>query len=308
MQVRIWLTLNILKPGVYIPIWNITHTEVIWVLEIYKQPTVLHEAILEGQRLIWTIALFGGLLLFISLFSIFLRANRIMKKQSKKLIESESLSMIGETASAVAHSMRNPLASIRASAELTLSDDLEGAIESAQDIINETDRLDRWARDLLEFSQAGSIQTYLINVYDLLNHVIKEHNNMINTAGIVLSTEMSSKTLMIKAETAPLEQAIGNLIVNAIEAMPSGGQLTISAEELKTKHSIQIKISDTGVGLPKKMLKQLFKPFVTNKSNGTGLGLPLSRRLIERYHGTLNIVSTQNKGFTAIIILPAGKN
>lgn len=294
--------------GVYIPVWNSRHSEVIWVIEIYKQPEDLHAAILDGQKLVWIIALLGTVLLFVFLFGIFMRANRIMIKQSNKLIESESLSMIGETASAVAHSMRNPLASIRASAELTLHDDLEGARESANDIISETDRLERWARELLNFSRVGSNDVYPVKLNKLLNNVIEQHMKMIKNTGISLVLDLNEKDLMIKADIIPLEQTIGSLIVNAVEAMPSGGQLSISTKKLTASKSIQIQITDTGTGLSENIKKQLFKPFFTSKTNGSGLGLALSRRLIEHYHGSLSVENSQDKGVTATIILPAHRN
>ena len=294
--------------GVYIPVWDYQHSEVLYVIEIYKQPEDLHKAILAGQKLVWIIALLGAVLIFVFLFGIFMRANKIMIKQSNKLIESESLSMIGETASAVAHSMRNPLASIRASAELTLVDDLEGARESASDIINETDRLERWARELLNFSHIGSNQVYSVELNKLLNNVIEQHMKMIKNADILLTLDINKKSLMVKADTAPLEQTIGSLIVNAVEAMPSGGELSISATKLNTDNSIQIQVKDTGAGLTDDVKKQLFKPFFTSKAHGSGLGLALSRRLIEHYHGSLNIENSRDKGVIATIILPAFRN
>jgi len=294
----------------YIPVWNAEHNEVVGAVEIYKQPRVLHDAIVEGQRLVWGIALLGALVLFLSLFEIFKRASRIMAEQHARLTETETLGMIGETASAVAHAMRNPLASIRASAELTLSDDLAGAQESAHDIIDETDRLDHWARELLEFSHIDDNGTGLrrVDISALLRGVISDHQPMLDQANISIDARLDDQDLWVDANATPLRQVFGNLIVNAIEAMSPGGRLTITARRTggrsTRKAGVEVRLSDTGPGLSDKAAARLFKPFATTKPNGTGLGLPLARRLVARYHGSLNIDSVAGRGLTAIVRLP----
>lgn len=288
----------------YIPVWD-SQSQVVGVVELYKNPRMLHDAILEGQRLVWGIALLGAVLLFISLFWIIIRASRIMARQQAKLVESESLSMIGETASAVAHAMRNALASIRASAELTLEDDLAGARESAQDIINESDRLNGWASDLLQFSGDGGEVLQVIDIDKLLNDVIEEHQGVMTKANIVLHTALGNTNLLVKANYAPLSQVFGNLIMNAIQAMGNGGALFISVyhqnDDLDT---ICIDFSDTGPGLSAQIKDKLFKPFATTKPTGTGLGLALSRRILKRYEGTVTVDSKQGGGAIASITLP----
>lgn len=289
----------------YIPVRD-NNNQVVGVVELYKSPRMLHNAIIEGQILVWSIALLGALVLFLSLFWIIIRANRIMTLQQTKLVESESLSMIGETASAVAHSMRNALASIRASAELTLQDDLEGARESAQDIINESDRLNGWASDLLQFSGNGGDAFQIVDIRQLLNNVIEEHQSVMAKENIILQTALSETDLRVQANTAPLSQVFGNLIMNAIEAMNGGGTLIITAyPKAGDPHYICIDFSDTGSGLSEQIEGQLFKPFATTKPQGTGLGLALSRRILGRYEGNVTVDNKQeNNGVIARVTLP----
>ena len=289
----------------YIPVWNADHSKVVGSLELYKLPRILHEAIVEGRFLVWGIAIFGAAVLFASLFWIVIRANSIIQKQQSQLVESESLSMIGETASAVAHAMRNALASIRASAELTLEDDLEGARESASDIISESDRLNRWATELLRFSGDGGDKLHAINIVDLLNEVIHEHQLVLTKEKVSLITDFKGKALMVEASEAPLSQVFGNLIMNAIEAMDGDGELTIKAYQLTEDPSIlQLEFIDNGCGLSSEIIGQLFKPFATTKPTGTGLGLALTRRLLSRFDGQVSIHSGKGKGVTAKIMLP----
>jgi signal transduction histidine kinase len=289
----------------YIPVWNGTRSQVTGVIELYKQPRILHEAIEEGRYLVWSIALLGAILLYASLFWIVFRGDKIINRQKTLLVESESLSMIGETASAVAHAMRNSLASIRASAELTMDDDLDGARESATDIMNEADRLNRWAGELLKFSEDGGDKLIVINIVDLLEEVINEHRGVMKKEGVVLKTEFRDPNLLVEASTAPLSQVFGNLIMNAIEAMQDGGDLNIRVFSDQTDGSaVWIEIIDTGSGLSDEIIGQLFKPFATTKATGTGLGLALTRRLLNRYDGTVSIHSGSGRGVTARVILP----
>lgn len=289
----------------YIPVWNSARSRVVGCIELYKQPRILHQAIVEGRYLVWGIALLGALLLFSTLFWIVFRGDKIIQKQQARLVESESLSMIGETASAVAHAMRNSLASIRASAELTLDDDLEGARESAQDIINESDRLTRWASELLKFSGDGGEKPSTINIRELLEEVIEEHRGVMKKQEVFLKTDFDDSSLLVEANSAPLTQVFGNLIMNAIEAMGDGGDLVVRAfPDNSESPAVWVEIIDSGCGLSSEIIDRLFKPFATTKPTGTGLGLALSRRLLSRYDGTVSIHSGPDKGVTARVILP----
>lgn len=288
----------------YIPIWNGDGSAVVGAVELYKLPRVLHQSIIEGQRLIWISALTGGLLLFTSLYWIVKRASRVMETQQQRLIETKSLSMIGETASAVAHAMRNPLASIRACAELTLTDDLEGARESAMDIISEADRLDRWARELLQFSVTNPEAPEQLDINDLVRAVLKEHEETLNRSAITLHLSMAEVQLPVHAHLAPLSQVFGNLIMNAVEAMGEHGELTITTTLDSRRNNVVVSLKDNGPGLSKEIKDKLFQPFATTKHTGTGLGLALSRHLVEHYDGILEIKSEPGRGVTVTVCLP----
>ena len=293
----------------YIPVWNSDFSQVLGSIELYKQPRVLHEAIMQGRLLVWSISLIGAAVLFTTLFGIVWRASRTIRAQQARLVERESLSMIGETASAVAHAMRNALASIRASAELTLDDDLEGARESARDIMNESDRLNRWAGELLKFSGDDSSEGQEIELAELLAEVIEEHRLVLHKAQIELHTHYGEGRFRVRANSAQLSQVFGNLIMNAIEAMEEGGKLTVRLylADIEAR-AVRVDIIDTGPGLSQDIIGQLFKPFATTKPNGTGLGLALTRRMLSRYNGSIVILSEPGLGVTARVELPMLRN
>lgn len=294
---------------IYVPVRNVAGDRVVGVVELYKEPKALHQSIIEAVELVWIIALISAAVLYAALYWIVKRAGQVIDDQNRQLVETESLSMIGETASAVAHAMRNPLASIRASAELTLSDDIDGARESARDIIGETDRLERWARDLLRFSRAGSEYGHgSADVVTLLNEQVAEHRATLDRANVSVDSELAAGPLRVDVDPVPLAQVLGSLFVNAIEAMPSGGRITLSAGPYPTDaRRVQVTISDTGGGLPAAMEGRLFKPFATTKPNGTGLGLALAKRLVQYYDGQLVLNNLSSEGLSATLVLPRAR-
>jgi len=288
----------------YIPVWNQDHSEVVGAVELYRVPRMLHQSIIEGQRLIWIGALTGGLLLFISLYWIVKRASRVMESQQQRLLEAKSFSVIGQTASAITHAMRNPLSSIRACAELSLTDDLEGVRESALDIMGETDRLDRWARELLHFSVTNNDSPENLDVNQLIETVLKEHEPALRRTATTLHLDLTEKPLPLAANFTPLSQVFGNLIMNAIEAMGQHGELTISTAIDSHRRQIVTSFSDNGPGISEEIKDKLFQPFATTKSTGTGLGLALSRHLVEHYNGRLEVSTMPGQGVTVTVYLP----
>ena len=289
----------------YIPVWDRDHRKVVGTVELYRVPRMLHQSIVEAQRFVWFGALTGGLLLFLSLYWIVKRAAAVMENQQRRLIEAESFSVIGQTASAITHAMRNPLSSIRACAELSLTDDLEGVRESARDIIDETDRLDQWARDLLLFSVTNIETPEHLDINRLIQTVVREHEQALKRSSISLRLDLAEGPLTVEANFIPLSQVLGNLIINAIEAMAEHGELTITTCFDASRENAIVRIADNGPGLPAEIMDRLFKPFATTKSTGTGLGLALSRHLVEHYHGTLEIHSEPGQGVTVTVSLPA---
>jgi two-component system sensor histidine kinase AtoS len=200
--------------------------------------------------------------------------------------------------------MRNPLASIRACAELSLTDDLEGVRESAMDIMDETDRLDRWARELLQFSSTNIETPQYLDMNDLVKVVVSEYEPILERAAISLRVKMTESSLPVKANATPLSQVFGNLIMNALEAMDGHGELTIVTVLDSHRNHVIVRFTDNGPGLSKEIQDKLFQPFITTKSTGTGLGLALSRHLVEHYHGNLTIESEPDLGVTVTVSLP----
>jgi two-component system, NtrC family, sensor histidine kinase HydH len=274
------------------------------VVELCRIPVILDQSINEAKRFVWIASITGGLLIFLSLIWIVMRASRVMKNQQQRLIDTSSFLMIGQTASAITHAMRNPLASIRACAELSLTDDMEGVRESAMDIMSETDRLDRWARDLLKFSVAITDTPEIVDVNGLVKMILKDHEPILSRSAISVQLHIAETQLLVVANITPLSQVFGNLIINAVESMVEYGELTVTTSLDSRRGKAVVSIAGNGPGLSEEIKGRLFESFATTKSTGTGLGLALSRHLVEHFDGSLEIISEAGQGVTATVSLP----
>jgi two-component system sensor histidine kinase HydH len=291
----------------YIPIWDQSHERVLGVVELYKLPEALFAAIREGNRQIWISAFLGGLFLYAVLFGIARHANRVIRAQHRDLAASETLAAVGEMASAVAHSIRNPLASIRSSAELALEDDPEHARRSAADIVREADRLHRWVAELLGYLRPDQAPTERIDVNTLVREQLKGFAPALERQHITLSLDAAEGLPGVRAHAPALDQVFNCLVTNAMDAMPEGGQLVVCTRWNEETDRVTVLVHDTGQGLSRESAAGAFQPFTTTKHGGLGVGLSLSRRIVQRYGGSLELENGKHGGATAALALPAVK-
>jgi two-component system, NtrC family, sensor histidine kinase HydH len=286
---------------IYVPIWDEAHKEVLGAAEIYKTPDSLFDAIHEGERLIWIGSVAGGAVLYLALFWIVRRADRIMRSQQARLVSAERLAAIGEMASAVAHAIRNPLASIRSSAELALDGGAKDFREPAEDIMAEVDRVEDWVRELLTYSRPieGPVQAVDLNA--IAQKSMASYAREIAKRRIAIEAALAPDLPSVRGDASLLGQALNSLIANALDAMNDGGRLTLVSGTAADPHEVELRLSDTGKGMGPDELSRIFRPFYTNKAKGLGLGLPLAKRIIERYGGRLSVQSKAGAGTTIAI-------
>lgn len=236
------------------------------------------------------------------------------KRVEQALQRAEQMKMVGEWATALAHEIKNPLAGIKVSVEV-LRDELNLS-EEDRDILHkaveEIKRIELLLKSLLNFAKPPKPQFAATEINDLLEKTMAfalkhpSHAADSNTAVKTLK-EFDMHLPVTMADPMQLKQVFLNLFLNGIEAMPAGGQLgvrTIYDTELKT---IEIEISDTGVGIAEEKIDRIFQPFFTTKKKGSGLGLAISRRLIEQHGGEIYVKSHLAKGTQFKIILPLQK-
>ena len=286
----------------YLPLRDKVSNRVIGVAELYRIPTALSQTIARGQLLIWSIGLLSGLMLYLALFWIVRRADATIRSQQSRLVESETLAAVGEMGSAVAHGIRNPLASIRSSAELCLDDRATPQVrESAADIMAQVDRMEKWLRDLLSYAQPDPRTEARVQLDTVIDRVSRQFARDFEKRGIHSQVSLPPALPRVVGDETAFEQVFTSIVVNAMEAMPQGGTVTISARVAPREAGVEVSVRDTGVGISDAQKDRLFTAFQTTKPKGMGLGLALVRRIVRRFGGDVRIESAAGSGTTVLL-------
>lgn len=239
------------------------------------------------------------------------RETQLQQKQVE-LLHAERLAAVGRVSAQVAHEIRNPLSSIGLNVEMLQDQLLEvqfKTVEEAKEakhlltsVLSEVDRLTEITEDYLRLARLPTPVKREEDVKKLLEEVLGFSREELERAGLTVVTELTADALPLAADEGQLRQVFLNLIRNAREAMPSGGTLTIKAAVRKTE--LEVRITDTGTGIAPEVREKLFEPFFTTKQGGTGLGLPLSRQIVEAHGGRIEIESEVGRGTTFILLFP----
>jgi signal transduction histidine kinase len=222
----------------------------------------------------------------------------------EQLVQSEKLASIGEMAAAVAHGIRNPLASLRAAAQVALRHpESPESREHLSVIIDEVDRLDRRVSHLLSFSKPAPYHPLRESVARLIEDLLPSFGEPLRERHVSLELALAPELPDVRVDPMQLEQALVEIVSNALDAMPEGGTLRIAASA--DGDGVAIEVADSGKGIPEKVLPSVCEPFFTTRADGTGLGLAIAKRYVEQNGGQLEIASLAGKGVTVRIRLPA---
>ncbi len=279
----------------YIPLFS-PEGEVAAVVEIYKEPAELMSTMQRAYVLLWTATLLGAAVIYLALFWIVRRAARQLKEQQRLLIENETLVALGEMSSAVAHGLRNPLATIRSSAELALDGDAVPARKNISDIISQVDRLSRWVRELLLYSRPISDEREGVDLNRAVAEVLAAFEQQIERARIEVEWTPVPNAPRVIGHGPLMTQVLNSVVSNAIEAMSKGGRLTVSLAPNLGAGRVVLTISDSGTGMTEQQLAMAFRPFHTTKRTGLGVGLALVKRIMERFDGGVQLDSREQAG------------
>jgi signal transduction histidine kinase len=219
--------------------------------------------------------------------------------------QSSRLKELGEMAAHLAHEIRNPLGGIKGFATLLQQDlvDRPELQQMATHIVEGTDSLNHFVSNILKYTRPFQPQFERINLKSYLEEIrllLQADSSWDHSFSFDLSVE--SLDLMLSIDPALLKSAILNLFVNAMQAMPNGGKISVTVEEVQSE--VMITISDTGVGISQENLDKIFSPFFTTKETGTGLGLAEVQKVIQAHQGSIEVKSELNKGTSFIIKLP----
>lgn len=224
-----------------------------------------------------------------------------------ELVRAEGDAALGRLASVVAHEVRNPLNAIRGCIDyLRLKrpgDEL--VAHHAEIIAAEIETLDAFVGDFLQFTRLQPPVLAAVNVSDLLRSRVALHEAEAESRGIGVELVVESGGCEVRGDPQQLARVFENLARNAFEAMPAGGSLRITVSQDGDR--VAISFADSGVGIPESAAGRLFTPFFTTKPNGTGLGLPICRRIVELHGGTIGSTSRAGEGSTFCVTLPASR-
>ena len=227
-----------------------------------------------------------------------------------ELVRGERLAALGELAAVVAHEVRNPLGVIyNAMASLRRLLKPEGEAEVLFSFVREeAERLDSIVSDLLDFARPREAELRRHSPDTLISAAVRAVEGTCQIARVQLSVELPRELPQVMVDERMMRQALMNLLLNAVQAMPRGGQLSISAAE-EPRHAppaLRIDIVDSGPGIPAELAEKVFQPFFTTKATGSGLGLAVVRRILDAHQGQVWVDPARKPGACLSLRLPTG--
>lgn len=235
----------------------------------------------------------------------------------QRLKERDRLAALGEMAAGLAHEIRNPLGAIKASAQYLTDprgdDDAEGA-EFLDIIVEEVDRLNRVVSSFLDYARPASVEAEPTDVNAAVQRTMQILAPEVSEANVTTTLELATDLPLVRIDVEQLRQVLINLVKNAVQAMEAGGALRLETSPREraelgglVRRWVEMRVTDTGPGIPKRVLQNLFVPFVTTKDRGTGLGLAISQRIVDSVGGTIDVRSHSGVGTTFVVRLPVAE-
>ncbi len=235
--------------------------------------------------------------------------NDELQVTTQQLWHTSKLATMGELAASIAHELNNPLATISLRTEQLMT--LVGEQErlSIGIILNEIERMAELVRNMLEFSRRTHAQVSTVDVREEITKSVEFIAYYLRKCRVEVTTQFADSLPMIHVDRQQLRQVFLNLLTNATDAMPAGGEIAIKATEgeLRNSPAVLLAFTDTGQGISKDKLEKIWEPFFTTKpeGKGTGLGMGICRRVVEDHNGGITVESELGRGTTVTIALPA---
>lgn len=220
----------------------------------------------------------------------------------------DAISQMGALSLGMAHEIKNPLVSISGSAQLLQKKLPEEFHKYLDVVIKESDRINRMVDRMLNFARPMELDVVSINIHQLLEEILVLEKES-READIQFESIYDPSLPPVEGDADQLKQVFLNLIQNAMDAMPDGGTLKMITRyhtdySVNRRATILVEIVDDGTGISEDNMKNLFTPFHTTKSQGNGLGLPLSLKIVENYQGKIKVISEEDHGTTVQVYLP----
>jgi signal transduction histidine kinase len=232
-----------------------------------------------------------------------------LEKSQAVLLQAEKLTLVGKLAAGTAHSIRNPLTSVKMRLfSLARSLDLNTVQKEDFGVISgEIAHIDTIVENFLEFSRPPKLRMQKVCPSDVVDLAVKSLQHRLETYNVTIKVHRQGAIPEIEADPEQLKEVLLIILVNACEAMRGGGSIVIHEEQGFLKalgKTAVIRLSDDGPGIPESIRDEIFQPFFTTKEEGTGLGLSIASRIVEQHDGFLDLISKEDEGATFVIVLP----
>ncbi len=284
------------------------HNENIGVINVQtKQPRIFQK---NEKQLLKTIAhQVSGLIRNAQLYESVLAAKKELEQTHERLIESEKMAALGRLSATLSHELRNPLAGLKGAAQLLFrkTGDNDEQKQYVNLILEEVERLGKIVDDLIHFAKPKTLQYNFIDANKIIEDSILLHSEDFSQKKITIRKRLS-KLPIIMADGDKFKQIVVNVILNAMDAMPDGGELLVSSsvtlKEEIDKEVATFQFKDTGHGIPDDILTHVLEPFYTTKPDGVGLGLAVCKSIIEQHGGSISVQSgKQRNDFSGTLII-----
>jgi signal transduction histidine kinase len=231
-----------------------------------------------------------------------------MVQMEEEMRRQERLATIGSLAAGIAHEIRNPLASLSGSIQILKEDlHLEGESRQLMDIVlRETDRLNTIITEFLDYAKPKTIQNDIVCLSELAQETAGLFQNSLGSRHEIHLMAEIEPSLSVRGDGQRLRQVFWNLLINSGQAITGAGTISMKVHGTTSSgvDQVLIRIADTGIGIPTKLLGKIFDPFFTTKTDGTGLGLAIVHRIVEDHGGSIDVKSEEGSGTAFTIFLP----
>ncbi len=253
------------------------------------------------------LAVSGLAIVALGVLSIYLTRmlSRFLELKAREAAEVQ-LKSLGTMAASLAHEIRNPLGAMKGLTQLA-QEELpvdHSAQRQLRTVVNEAERLEKLVTDLLDFARNKEPQIREFNLVELLSDLKTMLQSRLEASGTSLELSLDSDPLYLRSDPAGLRQILLNVLMNAIDASPAKGVVRLTAARGDNDGLLILQIDDEGAGLGQKLPGDLFQPFVTTKVRGTGLGLAVSKQIVESLGGTMNLGNLPQGGARCSVIIP----
>jgi signal transduction histidine kinase len=236
-----------------------------------------------------------------------------LAQRQEQLIKAHKLKAVGTLTAGVAHELNNPINNIMLTAAMLQEDYSEIAdaerLDMVNDLVEQADRAQKIIRNLLEFAREREIDTHLFQIDEILEESLQLVTNQLKLCKVKVERRFAANLGPVSGDKQQLTQVFLNLALNAIDAMPDGGTLTIETDIIRDGSFLKVDFTDSGTGIADHLKPHIFDPFFTSKSQGkgTGLGLSVSLGIIRKHGGDILVDSRINEGTTFSVLLPMAK-